>query len=277
MSEADLLQRLDGSGVLTVTMNRPQAKNAFDTRMQRRMTEVFYDASRNPGVRVLVLTGTGNAFSTGADVKSLGAPDPEDPLAQQWSSDPVWGAAEARTDRLRNFMQAALWLHRMGKPTIAMLRGPAAGAGMSLALACDFRIASETAFFLTSFAKIGMSGDYGGSYFLTKLVGPSKAKELYMLSDRIDAPQADRLGLLTKLVADAELEAVTYGMAERLAKGPPLAYRYIKDNVHAALDEPLERACDTESSNMIRCRVTEDAREAMTAFIEKREPRFNGR
>jgi 2-(1,2-epoxy-1,2-dihydrophenyl)acetyl-CoA isomerase len=276
MTDDTLLTHLDASGVMTVTLNRPAARNAFDTRMQRRMVELFHDLSRNPEVRVVVLTGAGPAFCTGGDVKSLGSPDPDDPLAQRFGSDPVWLDVEARVDRLRGFMQAALLLHRMGKPTIAMVRGAAAGAGLALALACDFRIASKTAFFLTAFAKIGMSGDFGGSYFLTKLVGPAKAMELYMLGDRVDADEAQRLGLLTRLVEDASLESETAAFALRLASGPPIALRYIKENVHAALDDSLERACEVETRNMIRCRMTQDAREAMTAFLEKREPRFRG-
>jgi 2-(1,2-epoxy-1,2-dihydrophenyl)acetyl-CoA isomerase len=276
MSDDSLLTRLDADGVLTITLNRPAVKNAFDTGTQRRLTEMFYDASRTPAVRVLVLTGAGSAFSTGGDVKSLGSPDPGDPLAQQYCTDPAWSELEARVDRLRKFTEISLWLYRMGKPTIAMVRGPAAGAGLSLALACDFRFAAEDAFFVTSFAKIGMSGDYGGSYFMTKLIGPARTKELYMLSERVSAADALRLGLITRVAADAELESQTYEFARRLARGPAIALRYIKDNVHAALDEPLERACEVEMRNMIRCRMTQDSREAMAAFAEKREPRFNG-
>jgi 2-(1,2-epoxy-1,2-dihydrophenyl)acetyl-CoA isomerase len=276
MTEDCLLTQLNAAGVMTVTLNRPAARNAFDTRMQRLMVELFYDLSRNPEVRVVVLTGAGTAFCTGGDVKSMGAPDPDDPLAQRLGTDPVWLDLEARVDRLRRFTQSSLMLHQMGKPTIAMVRGAAAGAGMSLALACDFRIASQTAFFLTSFAKIGMSGDFGGSYFLTKLVGPAKAKELYMLGDRIDAHEAQRLGLLTRLVEDAALESETAAFALRLAGGPPVALRYIKENIHAAMDEMLEPACEVESRNMIRTRLTQDAKEAMAAFLEKREPRFRG-
>jgi 2-(1,2-epoxy-1,2-dihydrophenyl)acetyl-CoA isomerase len=277
MTDSAILSRLDDQGVLTVTLNRPDAKNAFDTPMQGRMRELLYDASRDPGVRVVVLTGAGGAFSTGGDVRSLGAPDPADPLAQKWADQPIWSDHEARVDRLKRFAEVSILLHRMGKPTIAMIRGATAGAGLSLALACDFRIASESAFFVTSFVKIGMSGDYGGSYFLTKLVGPSKAKELYMLGDRIDARQAQQLGILNRLVAEDALETETNAFAQRLAKGPPIALRYIKENVQAALDEPLERVFETEARNMIRCRLTEDCREAMAAFKDKREPQFRGR
>jgi 2-(1,2-epoxy-1,2-dihydrophenyl)acetyl-CoA isomerase len=271
-----LLTRLDGA-VLTVTFNQPESKNAFDTATQRRMGEVFQDAARDPAVRVLVLTGAGGAFSTGADVKTLGGPDPNDPIAVRWSAEPVWTDLEARVDRLQNLIQASLRLHRMGKPTIAMMRGPAAGAGLSLALACDFRFASNTAVLITAFSRIGTSGDYGGSYFLTKLIGPMRTMELYMLSERVGADEAARLGILTRLVSDEALERETYAFAGRLAEGPAVAYRYIKENVHAALDESLEKAIEIESRNMVRSRMTLDSDEAIAAFAQKRDPRFQGR
>ncbi len=276
MSEDSVLVRLDADGIMTLTLNRPAVKNAFDTATQRRLCEILYDASRTPAVRVLVLTGAGNAFCTGGDVKSLGAPDPGDPVAGQYSGDPVWQAEEARVDRLRRFTEASRLLHRMGKPTIAMVRGPAAGAGLSFALACDFRFADASAFFVTSFARIGLSGDFGGSYFMTKLIGPAKTMELYMLSERIGAEEALRLGLLTRLAAEEELETQTYEFARRLAKGPAVALRFVKDNVHAALDEPLEQAFEIEIRNMVRCRMTQDSIEAIAALQDKREPRFKG-
>ncbi len=276
MSEETLLTQLDGDGVMTITLNRPASKNALDTATQRRLTELLYDVSRIPAARAVVLTGAGQAFSTGGDMKSLGSPDPSDPVASQYSSDPAWTEAEARVDRLRKMTEASLWLYRMGKPTIAMMRGPAAGAGLSLALACDFRFAADDAFLVTSFAKIGMSGDYGGSYFMTKLIGPAKTKELYMLSERVNASEALRLGLVTRVTTQADLETQTYEFARRLAKGPTIAQRFIKENVHAALDESLDRALEIEMRNMIRCRFTQDSREAMQAFAEKREPHFSG-
>jgi 2-(1,2-epoxy-1,2-dihydrophenyl)acetyl-CoA isomerase len=277
MSENTVLTHLDEAGVLTVTINRPETKNAFDTATQRRMLVAFQDAARDPAVRVLIMTGAGTAFSSGGDVRSLGSPDPDDPIAQKWGDEPIWNDVEARTDRLRHFMEASWLLHRMGKPTIAMVRGPAVGMGLALALACDFRIASETAFFMTGFARIGLCGDFGGSYFMTKLLGPAKTKELYMLSERVTAEEAARLGLVTRLVSDGALEAQTTEFARRLARGPAVAHRYIKENVQAALDESLESALDTEARNMIRCRLSLDCKEAMSAAVEKRDPRFQGR
>jgi len=272
-----LLTQLDDAGILTVTLNRPESKNAIDTVTQRLMLEAFYDASRNPAVHVVIFRGAGQAFSSGGDVRALGAPDPDDSIAQQWSSDPVWNDLESRSDRLRHFMDAALLLHRMGKPTIAMVRGPAVGMGLSLALACDFRVASDTAFFMTGFARIGMCGDFGGSYFMTKLIGPSKTMELFMTNERVSAEEAARLGLVNRLVPDAELETRTLDFARQLARGPAVAQRYIKANVHTALDQTLEQYLDVEARNNVRCRLTQDCKEAVSAFAEKREPHFVGR
>jgi 2-(1,2-epoxy-1,2-dihydrophenyl)acetyl-CoA isomerase len=277
LTDEKLLTRLDEHGVFTVTFNAPAVKNAIDTRTQTRLLSVLHDAGRDPGVRVVVMAGAGASFCSGADVRSMGAPDPDDPIAQKWAESSLWQDAEARIDRLRHLARASALLHRMGKPTVAMLRGPAAGLGFSLALACDFRIASRTAALAPAFVRIGMPGDYGGTYFLTRLLGPSRAKEIYMLGDRIDAETALRLGLLNRLVDDADLEAETASFARRLAAGPPIALRYIKENVEAALDGTLDSTLDMEARNMIRARLTEDAKEAMAAFLEKREPRFKGR
>jgi len=272
-----LLVQLDDAGILTVTLNRPESKNAIDTVTQRLMLEAFHDAARSPAVRVVIMRGAGQSFSSGGDVRSLGAPDPDDPIACQWSNDPVWNELEARGDRLRHFMEASHLLHRMGKPTIAMVRGPVVGMGLSLALACDFRVASGTAFFMTGFSRIGMCGDFGGSYFMTKLIGPSRTLELFMLNERLSADEAVRLGLVNRLVPDADLESRTFEFARQLARGPAVALRYIKENVHAALDGTFEQYLDVEARNNVRCRLTQDCKEALSAFAEKREPRFVGR
>jgi len=268
---------LADSGVLTLGFDRPEVKNAIDTAGQNLLVKLLVDASRHPGVKVVVLTGTGASFCTGADVRSMGAPDPDDPIAREFGESALWQAHEARTDRLKRLAEAAFLLHEMGKPTIAKLRGPAAGMGFSLALACDFRLAADNAFLVSSFAKIGTSGDYGGSYFLTQLVGPSKAKEIYMFSDRIGAQEAFTMGLVNRMLPDAELDAATDAFALRLAQGPSMAYRYIKQNIHAAASGPIERVLDLEARNMIRCRLSEDCKEALAAFQQKREPRFEGR
>lgn len=268
---------LNDAGVLTMTLDNPDVKNALDTAAQQLLVRRLHDAARHPGVKVVVLAGAGASFCTGADVRSMGAPDPGDAIAREFGETELWQALEARTDRLKHVAQASLQLHQMGKPTIAKLRGPAAGLGFSLALACDFRLAADNAFFISSFARIGTSGDYGGSYFLTQLVGPSKAKEIYMFSDRVGATEALALGMLNRVLPDAELDAAVDAFALRLAQGPTLAYRYIKQNIHAAAHQTIEEVFDLEARNMIRCRLSDDCKEAMKAFQQKREPRFFGR
>ncbi|CAN7476389.1 enoyl-CoA hydratase [Variovorax sp. LjRoot130] len=276
MSEA-ITWALADAGVLTLTIDRPEVRNAIDTAGQNLLVRRLVDAARHPRVKVVVLTGAGAAFCTGADVRSMGAPDPDDAIAQEFGQTELWQAHEARVDRLRRLAEASFLLHDMGKPTIAKLRGPAAGLGFSLALACDFRIAADNAFFVSSFAKIGTPGDYGGSYFLTQLVGPSKAKEIYMLCDRVGAAEALALGMVNRVLPDAELDAATDAFALRLANGPALAWRAVKENVHAAAHQTLQQVLDLEARNMIRCRLSEDCKEALAAFQQKREPRFEGR
>jgi len=276
VSDDNLLCGTSDDGVRTITFNAPAIRNAIDTRAQRRLVDLLQDAERDPGVKVVVLTGTGNAFCTGADVRSMGAPDPDDEIARKWGDSAVWQDVEYRAQRLRHNATAAALLYRMGKPTIARLPGPAAGLGFSLALACDFRIASRSASLVPAFVKIGTPGDYGGTFFLARAVGPARAREICMFGDRIDAETAFRLGLVTRLVDDAALDAETAAFARRLASGPPIALRYIKQNVDAALDLDLESYLDLESRNMIRARLTDDCKEALAAFLEKREPRFNG-
>jgi 2-(1,2-epoxy-1,2-dihydrophenyl)acetyl-CoA isomerase len=276
MSDA-ITWALADSGVLTLTIDRPEVKNAIDTAGQGLLVRLLADAARHPRVKVVVLTGAGAAFCTGADVRSMGAPDPHDAIAQEFGQTELWQAHEARIDRLRRLAEASFLLHDMGKPTLAKLRGPAAGLGFSLALACDFRLAADNAFFVSSFAKIGTPGDYGGSYFLAQLVGPSKAKEIYMLSDRVGASEALALGMVNRVVVDAELDAIADAFALRLSNGPALAHRAIKENVHAAAHQTLQQVLDLEARNMIRCRLSEDCKEALAAFQQKREPRFEGR
>jgi 2-(1,2-epoxy-1,2-dihydrophenyl)acetyl-CoA isomerase len=165
----------------------------------------------------------------------------------------------------------------MPKPTIAMLNGVAAGAGFSLALACDLRVAGESARLTTAFVKVGLSGDYGGTWFLSNLVGPARARELYFTSDMLDARQIAELGLASRVVPDTELEAETMRLATKLANGPAMALRYIKRNLNVASTGSLADTLDSEASGMLRCRQSEDHREASRAFVEKRAAVFTGR
>ena len=178
---------------------------------------------------------------------------------------------------LRSRMEASRLLHEMPKPTIAMVNGVAAGAGMSLALACDMRFCGTSARMGTAFAKMGFSGDFGGHWFLNRLVGPAKARELYFTAEVIDSAEMQRLGLVTKLVPDEALAETSMAFARQLAAGPRVAWHHMKRNMKMAEEGSLADALDTESMGMMRCRETEDHKEALRAFTEKRAPKFTGR
>lgn len=265
------------AGVLTLTLNDPATLNALTPEMTRLLREELSDAARNPDVRVVVLTGAGRGFSSGGNVKAFGSADPADKLAVTWSETPLWNALEMRVDRLRASAGASVLLHTMLKPTIAMIRGPVAGAALSLAAACDFRIASQTAMFTTAFGRIGTSGDFGGSYFLTRLLGPSRTKELYYFSDKIDAAAALAIGLADRVVSDDQLEAEVGTFASRLAAMAPIALRNMKENINAATDGDMDHVIALEARNMVRTFQTEDAVEGVAALREKRAPVFKGR
>jgi 2-(1,2-epoxy-1,2-dihydrophenyl)acetyl-CoA isomerase len=263
----DLLVSLD-DGVLTLTFNRPEARNALTPAMIIRLGEELREAELNPDVGAIVLTGAGGAFCAGGDVKAMAAGhQPGRPV------DPVLRMERQRIDH----RATSLRLYQMSKPTLAAIPGPAAGAGFSFALACDMRIAADSAIMTTAFAKVGLTGDYGGTYLLTQIVGTAKARELYMLADRIDMGEAHRLGLVNWVVPAAELEAQTKAVARRLADGPRLALGLIKDNLNRALKATFADCLDAESANLARARETEDHKEAAKAFAEKRKPAFKGR
>jgi 2-(1,2-epoxy-1,2-dihydrophenyl)acetyl-CoA isomerase len=261
----DLLEQLK-DGVAVLTLNRPDRLNAMSRPMLDALLEALPRLAEDPAVGVVVLTGAGRGFCAGGDVKAMAEGNE---LGGQ--------TMEERAQALRSRMETSRWLHEMPKPTIAMMRGPAAGAGLSLAMACDLRIASDTVKLGTAFARVGYSGDFGGSYYLTQLVGTAKARELYFTADLLDAQQALGLGLVNRVVADARLEEETMALASRLARGPRVAYRYMKRNMNAAETASLKDMLDLEAWNHTRTGMTEDHREAARAFVEKREPQFKGR
>ncbi|GAA0333366.1 enoyl-CoA hydratase [Sphingomonas oligophenolica] len=263
-------------GILTLQLNNPEVRNALSQPMGAQLQRELRDAASDPGVRVVVLSGVGEAFCAGADVSKLGVLDPNDKVSAKWADDPIMSGMEQRSMRIKGNGETATLLHTMGKPTIAMVRGPAAGAGLSMAIACDFRFASQTAFFTAAFSRIGASGDLGCAYYLQQLVGPTKAREILMLSDKIDAAEALRIGLVSKVFADADLLTETMAFARRLADGPPIALRYIKANLVAAEAFNMDAYLDQEARNMMRCFQTEDSKEAILAFKEKRAPAFRG-
>jgi 2-(1,2-epoxy-1,2-dihydrophenyl)acetyl-CoA isomerase len=261
----DLLETVK-DGVAVLTLNRPDRLNAMSRPMLDALLEALPRLAEDAAVGVVVLTGAGRGFCAGGDVKAMAEGNE---LGGQ--------TMEEKAQALRARMETSRWLHEMPKPTIAMLRGPAAGAGLSLAMACDMRIASDTARLGTAFARVGYSGDFGGSYYLTQLVGTAKARELYFTADLLDAQQALGLGLVNRVVPDARLEEETMALASRLARGPRVAFRYMKRNMNAAESASLKEMLDLEAWHHTRTGMTEDHREAARAFVEKREPQFKGR
>src|SRR5215472_7687399 len=260
----DLLEVVK-DGVAVLTLNRPDRLNALSAAMLTAMLEALPRLADDPEVGVVVLTGAGRGFCAGGDVKAMAE-------GREFT-----GTFEEKAQSLRAAMEASRWLHEMPKVTIAMVRGAAAGAGLSLALACDLRVASDTARFATAFARVGYSGDFGGSWYLTQLVGSAKARELYYTAEILDAQQALGLGLVNRVVADERLLDETLALARRLAAGPRVALRYMKRNFNAAESLPLKESLDLEAWHHTRCGMTEDHREAAKAFVEKREPVFRGR
>lgn len=266
MSEGHLIETID-DGIATLTMNRPESLNALSAEMMGGLREAVPRLAADEDVRVVILTGAGRAFCAGGDVKGMAQRNDGPPLSM-----------ELRAQALRTGMEVSRQLYEMPKPTIAMIRGAAAGAGLSLALACDMRIASDSARFTTAFARVGFSGDYGGSYFLPRLVGAGKARELYLTADILEAAAALEIGLVNRVVADADLESEVRAFASELASGPAIAYRYIKKNLNASsAGASLSDVFDLEAWNMTRTGMTDDHKEAARAFVEKRKPTFQGR
>jgi 2-(1,2-epoxy-1,2-dihydrophenyl)acetyl-CoA isomerase len=257
-------------GVLTLTLNRPEARNAMSAQMTEALATQLHLAERNSEVRCIVLTGAGKGFCAGGDVKGMAA-----------AGDGTVGdqTIDAAIHRQRLNQRATSGrLYTMPKPTLAALPGAAAGAGLALALACDMRIMSEAAILTTAFAKVGFSGDYGGTFFLTQLVGTAKARELYYLSERVSAEEALRLGLTNWVCPPGDLTAETKAIAQRLARGPGVAYRYMKENLNRAISSgDLYDCMDLEATHHVHCGQTEDHRNATKAFVEKRPPLFQGR
>jgi len=266
MSDTVLFETRGSVGVMT--LNRPESLNAMNPEMLDTMFRVAQKAADDPAVRCLVVTGNGRAFSAGGDVKAMAGGGGGAPADR-----PVLSGVEA----LRQQEEVSRLLAEMAKPTICAVNGVAAGAGMSVALAADLRIASDQARFTTAFAKVGFSGDFGGTWLLQRLVGPLKAKELYFLSDVISAQQALELGLVSKVVPHDSLMDETMALAERLAAGPTLAYGRIKDNFAFGATNSFSDTLQREAENMIASGQTQDHKNAARAFVEKTEPVFEGR
>jgi enoyl-CoA hydratase/carnithine racemase len=263
MSEFETLLVSRQDGVVTVTMNRPARKNAANGTMWRELWAVFDDVAADREVRVMVLTGAGDAFCSGADLGDAGdvAGRPGDPYLVQ----------------MRALGDVALRLHRIPKPTIAKVGGVAAGAGMSMALGCDLVVASADARFSQIFARRGLTVDFGASWLLPRLIGLHRAKELAFFADIIDAETAAEFGIVNRVVPAAELDDVVDAWARRLATGPPLALSMTKNLLNNSYNISLDQALEEEARAQAVNFASADTNEALRAFIEKREPHFTGR
>jgi 2-(1,2-epoxy-1,2-dihydrophenyl)acetyl-CoA isomerase len=257
-----VLQSLD-NGLLTITMNRPDRRNALNVELTQGLVAAARRAAEDHAVRAVLLKGAGGTFCVGGDVKSMAAGHAPLPF-------------EAKRANLRRGMEVSRILHQMPKPVVAQLDGAAAGAGLSIALSCDLRVASASVKITTAFAKVGFSGDYGGTYFLTQMLGSAKARELYLLSPVLTAQEALTLGMVSKVVADAEVEKAAHELAMSLAQGPSITLGYIKSNINNAETMTLEACFDAEAIHHTRCSDTADHKEAASAFVEKRKPVFQG-
>jgi 2-(1,2-epoxy-1,2-dihydrophenyl)acetyl-CoA isomerase len=262
-SEMTELLEATEDGVAWLTLNRPDRLNAFSPAMLQALREALHRLSGDTEVGAIVVTGAGRGFCAGGDVKTM------ERRARQ--------GFEERVEGLRRMHELPLLLRMIPKVVIAMVNGPAVGAGLGLAMACDLRIAGRSARFGTGFAGVGYSGDFGGSWSLTRLVGTARARELYFLGDIIEAPAAASLGLVNRVVEDDALRRETAALARRIADGPRIAYGYMKRNLFAAETEPLAAVLEMEAVHQARTATTEDHLEASRAFVEKRRPVFKGR
>src|ERR1700687_1611948 len=252
--------------VAIITLNRPEARNALSDRLTPALRRMIKLRGDDPNVGAILITGAGGAFCAGGDVKGMGG-----------GAAKTEAAFEDRVADLRTKQRTLTGaLVAVRKPTIAALPGPAAGAGMAIALACDIRIAGESAIMATGYSRIGLTGDYGIAWLLTRLGGTSRARELMFLSERIDARHCETLGLVNRVVPDAELREAAFALAKSLAEGPSIALAYMKDNIEHAVTSDFLDSMDQEAENMFRAARTTDHKEAVHAFIEKRKPAFSG-
>jgi enoyl-CoA hydratase/carnithine racemase len=255
--------------VAVITLNRPQARNSLSDHLTPALRTMIRTCGENPDVGVLLITGAGTAFCSGGDIKGMGAH--RDKKKMEMSYDEKVADLQER----QRLLTGALISVR--KPTIAALPGPAAGAGLAIAMACDIRIAAASAFISTGYLRVALSGDYGIAWLLTRLVGTARARELMFTAEKVDAERCERIGLFNRVVPDDKLQAEAFALAKSMADGPTLALRYMKDNLDEALLFDFATARDHEAERLIRLTTTADHREAVQAFIEKRTPVFTGK
>lgn len=260
----------DGDHVAILTLNRPERRNALSAGMLSGLSKALAECERDPEIRCIVLTGAGRGFCAGGDIKGMAGEG-----GGKGGRVPTFDEAIAAQRDSQKSTTARIY--RMPKPVIASLPGAAAGAGMGIAMACDFRIAADNAIMTTAFAKVGFSGDYGLPWLLAQQVGRSKALELFYFSDKLSSEQCLSLGLLNWAVPEAQLRERTLEIANRLAAGPTVAHRYIKENINAAFSIELEEYMNGEVMRHMTTSRTADHKEAVAAFLEKRTPKFTGK
>jgi 2-(1,2-epoxy-1,2-dihydrophenyl)acetyl-CoA isomerase len=259
----EYIQVTEAEGIATITLNRPDKLNAFVGHMRRDLAEALEHAGSDRNTRVVIITGAGRAFCAGGDIAFMAE------LMQRRD-------AEEFSRILGAGRRVILAIRQMTKPVIAAINGPASGAGCNLALACDLRVAANTATFSQSFAKVGLHPDWGGTYFLPRLVTPNKACEMFFLGESIDAAEAARLGIVNQVVAPEELESATMDLAQRLRAAPPIALAAAKHAVYMSQAAELDEMLRYETEAQLRCFDSDDGHEGIHAFLEKREPKFTG-
>ena len=252
--------------VAIITLNRPKVRNALGNTITPALRQMIRDRGEDPDVGALLLTGSGTAFCAGGDVKGMGASLIKKETTREQKISHLKEGQRTLTGSLRS----------LRKPTVAAIPGPAAGAGLAIALACDIRIAARSAFITTGYANVGLSGDYGISWMLTQLVGTARARELMFTADRLEAKECERIGLINRVTSDTTLHEEAFSLAKRLANGPRIALEHMKNNLDDALTQPFLTALDREAERLIATAQTGDHKEAVDAFIEKRNPRFTG-
>ena len=254
-------------GVALITLNRPEARNAMSDKLTPALRTQIRERGDDADVGAILITGAGTAFCSGGDVKGMGGRGPRGQMSfEERLADLRW--------RQANLTGA---LVSVRKPTIAALPGAAAGAGLAIALACDIRIAAKSAFVSTGYARVGLSGDYGIAWLLTRAVGSARARELMFTAERVDAERCERIGLVNRVVPDDRLQDEAFAFARSLAEGPRVALASMKDNLDDALHIDYPTALHREAERLVQASRTADHKEAVAAFVEKRKPAFTGR
>lgn len=264
----ELLAHLE-DGVAVLTLNRPEVRNALSDTLSPALRQMIARLSEDLRARAVVITGAGTAFCAGGDIKGM--------AGRTKREDGPRTPEEAVADLTRRQQTLTGALYAMPQPTIAALPGPAAGAGFAIALACDLRFMVDSTFVTTGYTGVALSGDYGASFFLTQLLGTARARELFFTGERLDAATCERLGIVNRVVPAESLQEETMAFARQLAAGPTVAYRYMKKNLDRAMRTDLNACLAAEAEGVVATAQTEDHKEAVRAFIEKRRPRFQGR